>query len=243
MKLSTCITTVEGNTVKVTELTDGQQYLPDGSSLTAKNRFVYSDTASIDIFRLNATDNIDYTNAVIVDRSNPKDVILTLNRDGWFTSIHIVVPTKQWVYNELSKRGSIVYTYDTVYFVDGDEIYTCTKGAIERSSLQKLLDETSDNTTISRVDTDYVSITNLNTKSTELYKTLFENRMYNGGCKTDACEANRLEAIINLVKHYVRWGQLAEAERVIEKSDYFNNKTSLKKPSQNKRISSGCGCQ
>lgn len=242
MKLNTCITTADGAYVDVTELTDGQQYLPDGSGLTAKNRFVYKDTASIDIFRLNALDKIDYTQSIIVDRSNPTDVRISLNRDGWFTSIHIVVPTKQWVYKELSKRGSIIHTYDVVYFVDNGEIYTCVKDTIERSSLQELLDETRTNTTISRVDTDYVSIRLLNEMCDNLYKKLFENRIYNGGCKTDACEANRLDAIINLVKHYVRWGQLAEAERVIEKSNYFKSDGVSLKHQQNPLIN-GCGCQ
>lgn len=241
MKLNTCITTAEGVEVLVTELTDGQQYLPDGSGLTAKNRFAYKDTASIDIFRLNASDKILYTQSVIVDRSNPSDVRISLTRDGWFTSIHIVVPTKKWVAKELSKAGSIIHTYDVVYFVDNGEIYTFTKGIISRSSLQTLLEEIKTNTTISRVDTDYVSIRLLNEQCDNLYRALFENRLYNGGCKTDACEANRLNAIISLVKHYVRWGQLAEAERVIEKSNYFKAK-SLKqkhKPSLN----NGCGCQ
>lgn len=242
MKLNTCITTADGAYVNVTELTDGQQYLPDGSGLTAKNRFAYKDTASIDIFRLNALDKIDYTQSVIVDRSNPTDVKISLNRDGWFTSIHIVVPTKQWVYRELSKQGSIIHTYDIVYFVDNGAIYTCVNGTIERSSLQELLDEVKPNTTISRVDTDYVSIRLLNELCDNLYRKLFENRIYNGGCKTDACEANRLDAIINLVRHYVRWGQLAEAERVIEKSNYFNsNGQSLKH--QQKPLITGCGCQ
>lgn len=242
MKLNTCITTADGAYVNVTELTDGQQYLPDGSGLTAKNRFAYKDTASIDIFRLNALDKIDYTQSVIVDRSNPTDVRISLNRDGWFTSIHIVVPTKQWVYRELSKQGSIIHTYDIVYFVDNGAIYTCVNGTIERSSLQELLDEVKPNTTISRVDTDYVSIRLLNELCDNLYRKLFENRIYNGGCKTDACEANRLDAIINLVRHYVRWGQLAEAERVIEKSNYFNsNGQSLKH--QQKPLITGCGCQ
>lgn len=241
MNLNICITPAEGTYVKVTELTDNEQYLPDNSALTAKNRFAYKDTASIDVFKLNASDKIDYTSPIIVDRSNPKDVKVSLNRDGWFTAIHIVVPTKQWVDRELSKQNSIIHTYDVVYFVDNSEIYTYTNGKIEKSSLPQILNETKKNTTISRVDSDYVSIRLLNEMSDDLYIKLFKNRMYNGGCKIDACEANRLEAIINLTKHYVRWGQLAEAERVIEKSRYFESVEPNSTP-QYKKLQE-CGCQ
>lgn len=241
MNLNICITQVEGTYVKVTELTDNQQYLPDGSGLIAKNRFAYKDTASIDVFKLNTSNKIEYTYPIIVDRNNPKDIKISLNKDGWFTAIHIVVPTRQWVYRELSKQGSIIHTYDIVYFVDNGEIYTYTNGKIEKSSLLQILNETKKNTTISRADSDYVSIRLLNKISDDLYIKLFENRMYNGGCKTDACEANRLEAIINLIKHYVRWGQLAEAERVIEKSRYFKS-VELNSTPQYKKLQE-CGCQ
>lgn len=241
MNLNICITPAEGTYVKVTELTDNEQYLPDNSVLTAKNRFAYKDTASIDVFKLNASDKIDYTSPIIVDRSNPKDVKISLNKDGWFTAIHIVVPNSQWVHREMSKQGSIIYTYDVVYFIENNEIYTYTNGKIEKSSLPQILNETKKNTTISRVDSDYVSIRLLNEMSDDLYIKLFKNRMYNGGCKIDACEANRLEAIINLTKHYVRWGQLAEAERVIEKSRYFES-VELNSTPQYKKLQ-GCGCQ
>lgn len=221
MRLSTCIYTVGDGSVYIQETTEEGQYLPEGSGLTAKNRFIYSDTASVDIFKLNSTSGIDYTEAVIVDRSEPKNARLMLDKDGWFTSIHIVIPKKDWVYKELDKQGSIIYTYDVVYFTDGDSIYTCTKGIIENSSIMEMINETRTNTTISRVDSDYVSIKYLNDKSDQLYMRLFEARMYNGGCRIDACEANRLNSVINLIKHYVRLGQLAEAERVIEKANFF----------------------
>lgn len=242
MKLNTCITTVNDNSVLVTELTDGQQYLPDNSGLTAKNRFAFKDTVSIDIFKLNALEKVDYTPAVIVDRSNSKDVKIDLNRDGWFTAIHIVLPNAKWVHRELSKQGSIIHTYNIVYFVDDNEIYTVKNKVIERSSIQNLLDETCTNTTISRCDTDYISIKILNDLWDNSYKELFKNRIYNGGCKMNACEANRLDAIIHLTKHYVRIGQLAEAERVIEKSNYFRNQK-LDMKLEHKPFSSGCGCQ
>lgn len=241
MILATCTHTDNEGYVVITELTDGKQYLPEGSSLTAKNRFAYNETASIDIFRLNHVKGETYSPYVITDRQNPEEARIKLTKDGWFTAIHIVIPTKEWVYKELDKQGSIIHTYDVAYFTDGSEIYTCVNGSIHRTTLTTLLNETRENTTISRVDTDYVSIDLLVEQQKEAYRKLFENRMYNGGCETDACEANRLTAAINLTKHYVRWGQLAEAERVIEKTNYFQG-TTLHNNNKDIHKHNGCGC-
>jgi len=241
MILDTCLITAEGTYVQIIEQTDGKQYLPENSGLTAKNRFVYTDTASLDILRLNATTGVEYTELIIADRSNPTDVKIKLERDGWFTSIHVVIPTKKWMDRELKKQHSIIDVYDIVYFTDGKEIYTYTKDKIEKTTFQKLLDEINSNTTISRVDTDYFSVRTLNETCDNLYKTLFESRLYNGGCKINACEANRLDSIISLAKHYVRIGHLAEAERVVEKANYFQLDIKKPKPPQ-KYLIPECEC-
>lgn len=241
MKLDICVHG-DAEFVCVHEHHSRGEYLPDGSTLTAKNRFEYKDTASVDILRLNSTDGENYSSAVITLRTEAEPAKIKLSRDGWFTAIHIVIPTKEWVYRELDKQGSIIYTYDRVYFTDGSKIFTCTNGVVKNSSLRALVEELSDNTTISRVEADYVSIRLLNDQLEEAYMALFKNRMYNGGCHTDACAANRLVTAINLIRHYVRHGSLAEAERIIEKVNHFNTQKSNNKKKDIHRYND-CGCQ
>ena len=234
-----CINQGADGLVRISEMPNNW-YLPENSSLTAKNRFVYSDTASIDIFRLNSVNGDKYTPYRITDRTDPKDTGIKLERDGWFTAIHIVIPTKVWVDRELSKKGSIINTYDVVYFTDGSEIYTCIKGKVERTTLSALLEEERENTTVFRTEKDGVFIDYLLEQQKNLYTELFKTRMYNGGCGLDACEANRIVAFINLIKHYVRFGQLAEAERVIEK---FNHFKTIKTSQKDHSLTKGCGCR
>ena len=241
MKLGICVTSAEDDYARVFEHTDGNQYLPEDSTLTAKNRFKYSDTASVDIFELHAIETQHYSASVVMLRKDSEPVKIKLRRDGWFTAIHIVIPTKEWVDNERSKPGTIMNTYDKVYFTDGEVIYTYVKGVTERSNLKALLNEELTNTTISRTESDYVSIAQLNQQLKEAYIGLFRNRLYNGGCHTNACIANRLLTAINLIKHYVRHGQLAEAARIIEKVNYFN----IPKPNNSKKDIkryNDCGC-
>lgn len=245
MNLEVCITDLDNGYVSIAEQTDGEQYLAEDSKLTAKNRFAYTETASVDLFKLNATTGNVYTPAVIVNRNTDTSTPeIKLTRDGWFTSIHIVIPTQEWVYAELTKEGSIINVYDVVYFTDGKEFFTCTNGVINRTTLQDILNETSANTTISRVDTDYISVALLQEDITETYTAIFKKRMYNGGCSIDACDANRLVSAMNLIRHYVRWGQLAEAERIVEKLGNFSE--SSKKGtllSKDAHLINGCGCQ
>lgn len=242
MTLSTCITSSDDGYVIVTEYDDGEQYLPEGSSLTAKNRFEWNDTASVDVFKLNSTLEESYTPVVIIRRDSGKEVRVKLNRDGWFTSIHIVIPTKEWVYSELDKEGSIIQTYDIVYFTDGSDIYTCVGTEVSRSNLDNLLAETSMNTTISRVDSEYFSISFLDSQTANEYKKIIENQMYNGRCASDTCSAFRYLTGTTLIRHYVRLGQLAEAERVLEKLNWFKTETKRSKISDLRRISN-CGCR
>lgn len=207
----------------------------------SKNKFHISETVSVDIFKLNSVNNINWTEAVIVNRAEDQSVPkIKLKMDGWFTAIHIVIPNSEWVYRELSKPNSIIKTYDIVYFAEKDKIYSCKKGVIKDSSLEELLNEDCINTTISKVTQEYVNITNLTERVNSLYIELFKTRIINGGCKLDPCEANRLESLLHLISHYVRVGQLAEAQRVIEKSNYFQDFKKLE--SSKIKITSNCGC-
>lgn len=246
MKLDICLTEDTLHNIIVTEITDGNQYLAEGSALTAKNRFAVSDTASIDIFKLNSIEKDAYTSSVITMRDKsilPVEVKLT--RDGWFTAIHIVIPTLSWAHKELSKQGSIINVYRVVYCTDGDKIYKVVNGRILNSNINELLAEQLENTTISRQDSDYVYIGNLTDTLNKAWIELFKNRIYNSGCHTDACAANRLLAIVNLIKHNVRHAQLAEAERVIEKTNYFQDIKGLENMTPDQILynkTGGCGC-
>lgn len=239
MKLSVCIEPLSDGFVKIVEHAGSNQYLSEESELTAKDRFKYEDTASVDIFRLNSTEGQQYTNPVIVRRDSYKEPKIKLTKDGWFTSIHLVIPVKEWIYRELGKKHSIIYVYDKVFFTDGSRIFCCTKGKITDSNITELLEDFTDNA-VSRCEAEHVSVMYLQDKLKDSYLALFKNRLYNGGCNTDPCAANRYLSAYNLVRHYVRMGQLAEAERVIEKVDYFSlNRKPIKKDLKHYN---NCGC-
>lgn len=239
MKLEICVSPIDEEWVSITESTDGKQYLPKAT--TARNRFVYEDTVAIDVLKLNSSVKVEYTPFRFWYRPESEEAKIKLNKDGWFTAIHIVLPKHEWVERELAKKGSIIQTYDIVYFVKDNTFYKLEDKKPIEVTLEELLENKQCNTTMSIAMSDYVSISKIVKKNKELYKKIFENRLYNGKCKIDTCEANRLCSLIHLVKHYVRRGMLAEAERVIEKASHFmaDNLEIIKKK---KPVISGCGC-
>lgn len=241
MNLKICVNAVDGCKAWISEQDSDQEYLTEGSNLTAKYRFEYGDTASIDVFKLNKTTGETLTPHIIRLRDgSEQDVpLITLESDGWFTAIHVVLPTEDWVMRETSKDGSIIRVYSVVYYTNGSDIYKYADGKSSRISIEELLDAETEDTTISKVSADYVSICYLQSALNESYQKIMEERMYNGSCHIDACEANRLTALVNLVKHYVRWGQLAEAERVIEKINYS---TVISTDTVDRLRTKGCGC-
>lgn len=243
MNLNICINQINVCKGYVSEVDSADEYLQKGSNLTAKYRFEYKDTASVDIFKRNTTKGGVFTEYKITlrDAKDDKLPVIDLPNDGWYTAYHMVIPTEDWINREFSKEGSIIKVYDRVYYTDGNYIssYIPAKQKSERVTVDDLLNEVSSNTTISRATADYVSICHLQAAMDTAYKKILEQRMYNGSCHIDACEANRLTALINLVKHYVRWGQLAEAERIIEKINYS---AVISTDTVDKLRTKGCGC-
>nr|DAF63708.1 MAG TPA: hypothetical protein [Podoviridae sp. ctz6O13] len=240
MKLDFCIQDLTGGKIRIKETTGPKQYLPEDSNLTAKYRFKYSDTVVLAILtRKSFNEKKDKCLSPIVSLKTSVSTVLdvVLPADGWYHVSYVVLPTKDWITRELRKRSSILHVYDYAYYADKGNIWVYSAGKSKPSSLPELLGEKRPSTTISRKDMDYVSISNLYDYSNGLYLDIFNSRLKYGYCPIDACEANRVSAILNLVKHYIRGNQYAEAGRILEK---------IGKPSKDSKmmpaITNGCGC-
>lgn len=242
MNLTVCAEPRGNGFIAVTEQDDGKQYLPDG--VIAKYRFAWNETAAVDMFRLNSSCGGEWSGAVITRRDTGEDAVTRLPRDGWFTVLHIVIPVKEWFEKEVVKKASVIHTYDRVWFTDGENVwmYDCKADEVRLSNPEALRNDTLPDTDISRAEADYVSVGMIQKKLEEAWEGLFRNRMYNGGCGTDSCEAGRLLAALNLIRHYVRWGQLAEAERIIEKTGWFKGLQCNNTGRQDRREHGRCGC-
>jgi hypothetical protein len=218
MKTGMCITAGDKCSIYISEQENYWNYLPESSTSTVKGRFRFSDTASVDIVELQSVSKavIGFRRINIRENRHTSEPI-KLGRDGWFRVTHIVIPTQDWVYKELDKKGTILNVYSEVYFTDGKELFKYNKGNIEKVTVEELLEVNPKGTSILKQTQDYFSICNLSREIQELYLDIFKKRLTIGACSIDPCKANRLVALSNLIRHYIRWGQFAEAERVVER--------------------------
>ena len=243
MELSIEVITSDSCKVIVKDLS---QYLPEDSSGIVKGKFKFSDTVSIDILQHNKSQESVYRNPVYSLHTSNDPIQIPVTFDGWFTVVHVVLPSKEWVNNELSKEeGSAIGLYDIVYYSDGNSVYKYIGGSTQETTIEEILEINPVNTTISKTQKDYVSICFLRKCYINLCQQIFNSRGFSR-CwdrnKIDSDLIFRRDLVwmaINVIKYLTECEQLAEVERIIETIKGCNG---LCVSSDVTSKTSGCGC-
>lgn len=219
-------------------------YLTEAS--TAKNKFRYQDTVSVDLLQLNRSTGAELQQAVFTVRTEQvEQVKIPVNFDGWFTICHIVVPSKEWFDAELSKStASALGLYDTVYYSDGVNIYKYRNNSSEPATIEEVVNRNPENTTISIVKKNYVSVCFLRKCYINLCQQLFNSNIYSecfdkSGMNSELIHQRDLVWMaLNVIQYLTEFNQLAEAERIIEQLQGCNGvcKQTIAISKQ------GCGC-
>lgn len=243
MELSIEVITSDSCKVIVKDLS---QYLPEDSSGIVKGKFKFSDTVSIDILQHNKSQESVYRNPVYSLHTSNDPIQIPVTFDGWFTVVHVILPSKEWVNNELSKEeGSAIGLYDIVYYSDGNSVYKYIGGSTQETTIEEILEINPVNTTISKTQKDYVSICFLRKCYINLCQQIFNSRGFSQ-CwdrnKIDSDLIYRRDLVwmaINVIKYLTECEQLAEVERIIET---INGCNGLCVSSDVTSKTSGCGC-
>lgn len=225
--------------LKVKDLTKESEY-----SYLFGVSFGRSDSKTVDVLTYNKVSGEKTIRPQISD--NTEDTVyLNIPEDGWITLSHIVLPSKEWV--EKNEKFFIDRPENIwIYCTDGESIYRYLKGTFYEVTIETIVEQNPYNTTISRVDKDYVSICFLKQCYVNICQQIFSKLCGMGG----QCFASNIDKElsikrdlvwmgINVIKYMVQFNMLAEAERTIEQLESCNGICSGN-PSTNK--SSGCGC-
>lgn len=241
MDLKIDVTTSDSCKVIIQDISD---YLPEDYQGIVKGKFKFSDTVSIDVLQHNKVGKEVYRNPVYNTTTTVSEVPVTF--DGWFTVVHIVLPSKKWFDTELSKQeGSTLSTYSLVYFSDGNTIYKYVESQVKEATLDEIVELNSVDTTVSKVYRDYVSICFLRKCYINLCQQIFNNRGFSHCFDRNNVDSDliyRRDLVwmsINVIKYLTECEQLAEVERIIEIIQGCNG---LCIPSNITSKTSGCGC-
>lgn len=232
--------------VAITEI--DTHYLNETSTSVAKNKFRYSDTVSIDVLQLNRSTEQKVQNPVFTVRdSQVKPVQLPVSFDGWFTVCHIVIPNEKWFQKELKKEtGSALNLYNTVYYSNGAKIYKYINNEITEVSIEELINRNIEDTTISIVKKDYVSVCFLRKCYINLCQQLFNSNIISecSNNRKNNCDLvfqrDLIWMALNVIQYLTELNQLSEAERIIEQLGRGCN--GLCKQTFEQLSKSGCGC-
>lgn len=244
MELKINITTSDSCKVIIS---DQSEYLPEDFTGTAKGKFKFSETVTINVLKLNKVqENVVKTYQISEHVDLNKSIELPIKFDGWFTVEHIVLPSKQWFETEIVKNtGSALNLYSIVYFADNDTIYKYINGQTYAVPLDEILEINTINTTISKTSNDYISICYLRKCYIDLCQQIFNDRAFSS-CwsknKVDSETTYKRDLTwmaINVIKYLTECNQLYEVERIIEIIQGCNG---LCNSTNKSNVQTGCGC-
>lgn len=224
---------------------DLSEYLPESSDTTAKGKFKFSETISIDVLSHNKQQE-SVNKSILYSAHETNDPIqMPVTFDGWSTITHIVLPSKEWLDNELKKlEASSISLYSLIYVSDGSNIYKYSSEQLQEVEIDELLEVNTADTTISRVQKEYVSICYLRKCYINLCYQIFNNRglapcFEKSNVNSELVyKRDLLRMSLNVIKYLTQFNQLAEAERIIEKITGCNGLCT----SYNIQQTHGCGC-
>ena len=112
-------------------------FLPEDSSTPVFQRFKRSEVKSIDVVRFNAVNETKILRVFIsdIDLSN----VFEIKEDGWYDVHHIVLPTKEW-FDQALEDGGMIYTYDTVYYIDNEKFYKYKDAVTTEICIEEILE-------------------------------------------------------------------------------------------------------
>lgn len=222
MELNILIKTSESCSFIIQDTTCGDSgYIPESSESKEVNRFKYSETVSIlNLIVHKVSKDIQYYTDIKLHGEQADKIQINTPFDGWFTLDYIVIPTKDWITNNSDQLSS----YTNIYYSDGTKIYKyrASEETDEEVNITELIEINPEGTTISKYSQDFMSICFLKKCFINLCKQILYNKTFSK-CKVKGAVSEQLIynrdllwMSINTISYLSEFGQLAEAERILE---------------------------
>ena len=261
MKIEILVETGESCGFKITDITKKEDngYLPSESGFM-KNRYKFEDTSVICVLGLCRSTNIfpQYEKFIYAPHNEKfNNIYIPTIFDGYFKLNYIVLPNKQWF--EANKNLHAAEYIQGCYFLDQDHIYKYDKSnknlyvEVPEKDIITILNSIDtdhpsidlNETTLTIVRNDYVSICHLKKCFINLCKQIFDKRLFDKCAyrgKIDPQLIYNRDLVwmtINIISYLTEFGQLDEAQRIIELITSCNG---ICKQYYREANINGCGC-
>lgn len=250
MNLILNVCNIDGCKIRMKDLTqESDEYISEDITTERSlqnyyynNRFKYSQTYTVNIIKYNSIEEEKLFDPIFTNHDTYLDeAYLDLEKDGYYTVNHFVLPSIEWTLNELSKTDNISKHGKKIYTTDGEKLYQVVNNKLIEIEPKVLVEVNTEDTTISKVVQDTFSICYLYQCYISICKQLFNStiiKCLTTDSKDLIFKRDFLWMTLNVMKYYTEFGQLYEAQRLLENINYcgtFCNETI-------KTTNSGCGC-
>lgn len=224
-------------------------YRDENSQGLVARQLKYSETASVVVLEHITSDEESKIDKPFIN-IHKKHIQIPINFDGYFKVQYIVIPNAEWFEREYNRQsGSALSDYKIIYYTDGYSIYKYIpedKNPPVEVDIEELLERNpTDDDSISRIESEHVSICYLQKCYINLCKQIFEKSNLVACFKKESIEdlsykRDLVWMTINIIKYLVSLCQLDEAQRYIELINGCNGICNNK--NKKNGVQEGCGC-
>lgn len=228
------------------EITDyakeyGQYYDEDVELLVQPDKFKYSQSRTINVITKIDSDEVKLLDVLLDEHDKDVETLaFDVKKDGYYTVTHVVLPTFEWLFNQVQSVNSILPNYEVVYYMHENDIVkrTVTTQKIEDSvqyslgeeqiaSVRELIERNVEGTTIQKCKVDIFYTGYLQECYINYCRQLFNELMAHcrPNCRPkDSSETkfarDFLWMTLNVIDYLIEFKQFYEAQRILEEINY-----------------------
>lgn len=247
MNLAFNVCDIGNRQIRIQDFTqDSEEYVPEDLPGTDYNivryfNYKYSETCTINILYYNSTANPGISNiAYTTHESYLDEAEISINKDGYYTVHHMVLPTVEWLKSVLADPEFDLGVYEHIYVTDGQKTYEYRNGELQQIEELELIKINPYHTTLSRCEKQFFHIYDLYKCFIQLSNAIFDTKFVKCPEKSvDTYYRDFVWSAINVMKLYVEKDQYESAQLLLEKLYSCNG---ICKTKTNNGTTYSCGC-
>lgn len=251
MNLTFNICDIGNRQIRIQDFTqEGDEYVPENLedtnySILRYFNYKYSETCTINVLQHNTSSKQSLYSVIYTDHSSYLDeAIIPINKDGYYTVYHMVLPTVDWLKDKLKNPEFDLSIYSSIYVTDGQKVYKAVDTVLQECDITEITQVNIYNTTISRCEKELFHFYDLYSCYINMCNDIFNKSILrcpdkNQDLKDIRYNRDFIWSAINVIKFYIENNEYESAQLLLEKLDSCNG--ICKQQTKNGQMYK-CGC-